>query len=154
MYVVIWLETPNTSCRWMTMFWSWLMNLKPRDLLNIIYWICHEVLEGNWVIKMGSFALAVWKDWLKEWDVMKPWSRWWKYQTSSWWFSLHISTNLCDQLGFDFWPWLMNIKPRDLLNIIYWIRHEVFEGDWVLRWNPSPSAFDKIDSRNAMQWNL
>ena len=31
----------------------------------------HEVFEDDCVVKMGSFAIDIWGDWLKEWDAMK-----------------------------------------------------------------------------------
>ena len=31
----------------------------------------HEVHEDDFLIKMESFALSIWGDWLKEWDAMK-----------------------------------------------------------------------------------
>ena len=39
--------------------------------LNVVYWIQHEVYEDDCVIKMGSSALDILGDWLKEWDAMK-----------------------------------------------------------------------------------
>ena len=30
----------------------------------------HEAHEDDWMIKMESFALGIWGDWLKKWDEM------------------------------------------------------------------------------------
>ena len=53
------------------MFWLWLTNLSPQDLQNIIDWIRHEALKGDWVIKIRSFNLSIRGDQLKEWDDVK-----------------------------------------------------------------------------------
>ena len=55
----------------MTMFWLLHMNPLPWDLQNVVYYIRYEVLKNDVVVKMGSYVLNIWEDWLKEWDVMK-----------------------------------------------------------------------------------
>ena len=51
---------------------------------------------------MGSSALDIWGDWLKEWDAMKSLAK--VVEISEKDFSIistRISINLSDQLGFD-----------------------------------------------------
>ena len=47
------------------------MNPYPQDLQNVIDWIRHEVLEGDWVVKIGSSTLSIGGDWLKKSYMVK-----------------------------------------------------------------------------------
>ena len=48
----------------------WIMTYESLAIRSIS-WVQYEVLEVDCVVKMGSFALDIWGDWLNKWDVMK-----------------------------------------------------------------------------------
>ena len=86
----------------------------------------HEVREDNCVIKMGSSALGMWGDWLKEWDWMKSLAKVLEISEKEFpMISTRISINSSDRLGFDNWPYPKSIMSLMRMNCTVLIKQRV-----------------------------
>ena len=114
-YMVLWLKTPKTYYRWMSVFWLWILSYEISITSCIGYDIKSSkmIVWSTWDLLSLIFKEIVSRN--KMW--WNPWPRWYKkwFQKNdfkildskrfqkmiSWWFPPCISTNLSDRLWFD-----------------------------------------------------